>query len=45
MIRNVKLTSIGLFTLALEEERRKRAEAKVAELKDQTSRLILEVKT
>ncbi|EHA8586717.1 hypothetical protein COCNU_scaffold000789G000020 [Cocos nucifera] len=44
VIRNVKLTSIGLFTLALEEERRKRAEAKVAELKDQTSRLILEAK-
>ena len=46
MIRKEELTSMGLkVALALEEERRKKVEAKVAELKDQTSRLISKIKT
>ncbi|EHA8586990.1 hypothetical protein COCNU_scaffold001259G000090 [Cocos nucifera] len=43
VLRKKELTSVGLkAALALEEERRKKAEAKIAELKDQTSRQISE---
>ena len=45
MLRKEEFTSIGLkATLALEKERRKKAKVKVVELKDQTSRQILEAK-
>ncbi|EHA8588689.1 hypothetical protein COCNU_scaffold006332G000010 [Cocos nucifera] len=45
VLRKEELTSVGLkASLALEEERRKKAEVMINELKDQTSRQISEAK-